>query len=142
MPIQFLDMRVSNINGNDATVLTIPEAPGLLFGDIGIQVNGALPANLGDIRVSLNGYANVSGLMVGEKITIKIFRDLITPIFVTSYTVDSQFTNTFSFNAVDFHPPVSSIGQIRYTATIETDTPFAVLGAANFSGMAVAGSNS
>lgn len=141
MPIQFLDMRVSNINANDEVAFTIPEAPGLLFGDIGLQVNGALPANSGDIRVSLNGYARVSGLMVGEKITIKIFRDLITPIFVTSYIVDNQFTNTFSFNAVDFRPAVLSSGQIRYIATIETDTPFAVLGAANFSGIAVAGSN-
>ncbi|NRF90847.1 hypothetical protein HQN89_07370 [Paenibacillus frigoriresistens] len=139
MTKQFIDMRISSQSADDANTSVIPAFPGILIGDIGIQTTGVLPENLGDIRVNLNGYAKISGLDGGETLTIRVFRDLTTSILVTSFLNVNLTTYTFGFSAVDFPPEiVAGQGQIRYTATIDS-TSNATLGAANFSGLAAAG---
>ncbi|MTH55488.1 hypothetical protein GKZ89_19020 [Bacillus mangrovi] len=141
MPIQFLDMRISSNSADDANSFLIPAAPGILFGDIGIQTLGVLPENAGDIRVLLSGYARVSNLISEEVVTIRVFRDLATPILVTSFVSNGEGVETFGFDAADFLPAAPASGQVQYTATIETTIPFAILGASNFSGIASAGTS-
>jgi hypothetical protein len=147
MTIQFLDLRLSQHSNSDAATTPIPTAPAsLLFGDIGIQTAGVSLANAGDIRVLLNGYVKVSGLTLAvETLTIRVFRDTgggPVQIFVTTYgPVAATLQETWGFSVADF-PPAPLSGEIQYTATIETDLALvstAVIGAANFSGTAAAG---
>ncbi|OIJ18542.1 hypothetical protein BKP45_19050 [Anaerobacillus alkalidiazotrophicus] len=147
MPIQFLDMRVSQHSDNDADTTPIPVAPAsLLFGDIGLQTAGVLPENVGDIRVNLNGYVKVSGLALLEELTIRVFRngdEIFTTTFDLPALLGAVIDNTWGFSAVDYQPPAPLTGEIRYTATIESTgilgLTTAVIGAANFSGIAAAG---
>jgi hypothetical protein len=146
MTIQFLDLRVSDFHSTDAASTAITTAP-LLFGDIGIQTAGVSADNAGDIRVLLNGYVKVSGITVAvETLTIRVFRDTgggPVQIFFTTYGLSAVAPQeTWGFSVADFHPPAPLSGQIRYTATIETNLPVvstAVIQAANFSGTAAAG---
>ncbi len=144
MPIQFLDMRVSQHSNDDAATTPIPVAPAsLLFGDIGLQTAGVSLENEANIRVQLNGYVKVSGLGIGETLTISVFRDAV-EIFTTTYSIGEVLVTeeTWGFSAVDF-PPAPLDGEIQYTATIETSGVLgittAVIGAASFSGTAAAG---
>jgi hypothetical protein len=145
MTIQFLDLRVSDFHSTDAASTAITTAP-LLFGDIGLQTAGVSVDNAGDLRVLLNGYAKVTGITVAvETLTIRVFRDTgggPVQIFFTTYGLLAVAPQeTWGFSVADFHPPAPLSGQIRYTATIETNLPvsLATIQAANFSGSAAAG---
>ncbi|WP_438445467.1 hypothetical protein [Gorillibacterium sp. sgz5001074] len=140
MTKQIIDMRTSSHSPDDAFTTPIPAAPGVLFGDIGLQMTGILPENLGNVRVLLTGYAQISGLGGEDSVTIRVFREGTAPVFVSSYPSGGSSSLTFGFSAVDFPPElVVAQGQVRYTATIENPAGTAILGAANFSGIAAAG---
>lgn len=143
MTIQFIDLRLSEQANSDAAAVPIPAtATPLVFGDIGIQTAGVLPANQGLVRVQLWGYVKVVGSPATNVNTISIFRNGAL-IFTTTIGVAINLENeAFGFSAVDF-PPIAAVqaGQIRYTAEISTPAPNAAntAGARNFSGMAAAG---
>jgi hypothetical protein len=143
MAIQFLDLRVSQHSNTDAFITPIPAPPGsLTFGDIGIQVAGVSPDNAGDIRVLLSGYIKVEGLIPGtlEVLTLRVFRDGVEIFDTTIGPTAAETGEVWGFSAADF-PPAPLAGQINYTATVESDTEVttATIGAANFSGVAAAG---
>jgi hypothetical protein len=144
--IQFVDLRISNQAASDtAFPVIIPlAATPFVFGDIGIQTAGVLPANRGDVRVLLAGYVKTENNPQFNTNTINVRRNG-TIIFTTTFGVAiSRENEAFGFSAVDF-PPVAVVtaGQIQYTAEIFTNAaatdPFNNIQARNFSGIAGAG---
>lgn len=143
MTIQFLDLRVSEQAENDTSPVAIPVTPGLLFGDIGLQIADVSPANAGDVRVLLTGYAKISGLLVGS-VTISVFKNAIaTPIFTTTQALPIILAgdSNIGFSTTDLPVPADfASGQIQYTARISASgVGVATVGARNFSGTAAAG---
>lgn len=145
MTIQFVDLRISNQAASDATPAVIPlAATPLVFGDIGIQTAGVLPANTGNVRVLLSGYVKTENNPLFNQNTIRVRRNG-TIIFTTTFGVAiSRENEAFGFTAVDNPPAVDVLaGQIQYTAEIFTlaaaTDPFNNVQARNFSGIASAG---
>ncbi|MGF7048236.1 hypothetical protein J2T13_002743 [Paenibacillus sp. DS2015] len=145
MTIQFLDLRISNQASTDATPVIIPlAATPHVFGDIGIQTAGVLPANQDNVRVLLSGYVKTENNPLFNTNTINVRRNG-TIIFTTTFGVAiSRENEAFGFSAVDV-PPAADVatGQVQYTAEIytnaaSTDT-FNNIQARNFSGVAGAG---
>ncbi|WP_342561250.1 hypothetical protein NST84_16385 [Paenibacillus sp. FSL R7-0345] len=145
MTIQFVDLRISNQAASDATPAVIPlAATPLVFGDIGIQTAGVLPANTGNVRVLLSGYVKTENNPLFNQNTLRVRRNG-TIIFTTTFGVAiSRENEAFGFTAVDNPPAVDVLaGQIQYTAEIFTlaavTDPFNNVQARNFSGIASAG---
>lgn len=147
MTIQFVDLRLSNQAASDNTPAVIPlAATPLVFGDIGIQTAGVLPANQSNVRVLLSGFLKVENNPLFNTNTINVRRNG-TIIFTTTFGVAiSRENEAFGFTAVDVPPALAvAAGQIQYTAEIFTNAlatdPFNNVQARNFSGVAAAGNS-
>ena len=142
MTIEFLDLRVSEQSESDANFTIIPlTATPLTFGDIGLQIAGVSPANAGNVRVQLWGYAKVNVAIALTTVTITVFKNG-SPIFTTSATLGIGVQQPIGFSTTDFPVPADfATGQIQYTAQISVNVlnVATVAGARNFSGMAAAG---
>jgi hypothetical protein len=145
MTIQFVDLRISNQAASDTMFpVVIPSAATpFVFGDIGIQTAGVLPANQGNVRVLLAGYVKTENNPQFNTNTIRIRRNGTIIFFTTTFGVAvSRENEAFGFSAVD-NPPVADVaaGQIQYTVEIFTTTvdTFNNIQARNFSGVAAAG---
>lgn len=150
MSIQFVDMRISLDSTQDTPGVEITSSSQpYVFGDIGLQTGGVLPANAGSVRVTLHAYARLQmGITAAPTLvpnaTFMIFRNG-NPIFTTTYQKAASQTDISyemaAITAVDY-PPAAEVlnGLIQYTISVTTNYDVTV-GARSFSGIAAAGSN-
>lgn len=150
MPITFVDQRISIHSNNSSGTTGLTTTP-LLIGDIGLQtVSVANTPNAANVRVALDGTANVSGdVELFATITLTIERNgTSTP--GTGTLIYTEVFNTFgmasfsplSITAGDFPPALAvNAGEIRYTLFIASSGGATLRGPVGFNGTAAAGNS-